>query len=645
MRASTVPDHTAAGARRYRSKAQRPCDLCRARKALCNIPDPLQPCQLCRRIGRECTFVGSPGRRQRGRRGGSASRLSAPAVSGGVMPGVLDMSIDTVDLTAARDGIVQGQHDTPEFVWTDDGPLNWDLANEQLGLEFQDSPSAFLQPNDTPEPQPAINIPSASPSSPPPPREQHSLDQRSNHSTTFIGHSNESDPFLVNRFPRNDRDEIDFFRVTYRKVSSNPPLHFLQSQAGTAVESRRVVNDCLPAVDDRAKLEALIDQTAGAALVRLSLPILSRSQILPSVSTFVATAPTGLLAGIYALALPFTPWDDALCLDSAYAKPDAEKLWRIAHVAHQRELPFPSLSTVQTALLLLNRPAPDAVSVENPSAWSAAASVLAVAQELGLNVDPKGWEGLPGWEVRLRRRLWWAVFVEHGWRAVTHGRASMVRHDDWDVAPLDEGDFVVDEGFSSLTSFASTLRAVSKKQTVEALISQAGGPRQQLLDWLEHLPQSLRLRPEETSSPGRSIEGHAPLHVAYYTAHILIFRALLRPIVSEDDLLPSPASTGPVLQASRGLAQAATRFVRGLGARHQSAFWPAWTRHCLSYPGLFCYMLGLQRAEPGAMEEDRRLLDEWREALRTRVSSWPLLRFGIVKVDAIYWKGLREAAT
>lgn len=148
------------------------------------------------------------------------------------------------------------------------------MADDQLlqGLEFQDSPSVFLQPDDAPDPQP-VNIPSASSSSPPPaPREQLSLDQRAGHSTTFIGHSNESDPFLVDRFPHNDRDEIDFFRVTYRKVSRDPggpPLHFLQSQAGTAVESRRVVDACLPDVDDRTKLEALVDGTAGVALVRL----------------------------------------------------------------------------------------------------------------------------------------------------------------------------------------------------------------------------------------------------------------------------------------------------------------------------------------------------------------------------------------
>src|SRR5688572_8178540 len=69
---SSIPDHRAlAGSRRYRSKAQRPCDVCRSRKVLCNIPDPSRPCQLCERIGRRCTFVGNPSKRQRSKNGTS----------------------------------------------------------------------------------------------------------------------------------------------------------------------------------------------------------------------------------------------------------------------------------------------------------------------------------------------------------------------------------------------------------------------------------------------------------------------------------------------------------------------------------------------------------------------------------------------
>lgn len=188
---------------------------------------------------------------------------------------------------------------------------------------------------------------------------------------------------------------------------------------------------------------------------------------------------------------------------------------------------------------------------------------------------------------------------------------------------------------------------MSQKQTLETLISQARGPRQQLLDWLEHLPASLQLHVEKRdTSHEHAVEAHAPLYVAYYTAHILVFRALLRPIIGNVThgigTGALDASSAAILQASRSLVQTVTKFICGLDARHQSAFWPAYTRHCLSYPGLFCYMLTLQRSEPHMASFDRGLLDTWRKTLRTRVQSWPLLRFAIVKVDAIYWKGLQE---
>jgi len=81
-------------------------------------------------------------------------------------------------------------------------------------------------------------------------------------------------------------------------------------------------------------------------------------------------------------------------------------------------------------------------------------------------------------------------------------------------------------------------------------------------------------------------------------------------------------------------------FVRGLDVKHRSGFWPAYNRHCFCYPGLFCYMLCLQPVEPHMVAADRRLLAKWRNVLRTRVQSWQLLRFAIVKVDALFWKKL-----
>ncbi|KAM0280962.1 hypothetical protein ACHAPQ_010364 [Fusarium lateritium] len=303
--------------------------------------------------------------------------------------------------------------------------INWSLSLDQNEINDHDQPFDFfadgelpnLEPMDDQSPPVGHHDNGLNATSTDPPGdlantfEKLSFDQRPDYSTSFIGFSNESDPFSLNHFPYTSTDEVDFFRVTYRKQQDqshgrvNFPIHFLQSHTDTAAKAQNIAEKNLDA--------------------------------------FVAEASTGLLAGIYALALPFTPWDEKLCLDSAYSKPDVNDLWQISYICLQKELHFPRLSTIQTYLLLLNHTPFDAVCVENPFVWSLAASMLAMAQSLGLNVDPTGWK-LPAWEVRLRRRLWWAVYVEYTWRSVTHGRASMISDDDWDVSSLKPEDFVVD---------------------------------------------------------------------------------------------------------------------------------------------------------------------------------------------------------
>lgn len=354
----------------------------------------------------------------------------------------------------------------PDLTWPAHGPVSWSLRDEDFNGSFlPESASAFDFLPDFQEDGAmselfrAASPPEASGSAAVAPvklAEPLSIDQKAGHSATFIGYSNESDPFALNHFPHDKQDEVSFFRVTYRKVSTNEnpppehPLHFLQSQEATAREARGAVDGCLPDLDDRSCLENVVDKTNGAALVRLylrfvfpSLPIISRSMVLRDEAAFVKEAPTGLLAGIYALALPFAAWDESLCLHNAYASPSVEALWKITYTCLQRELQFPQLHTVQMFLLLLNYPSFDPVSVENPFAWSTAAAMLGMAQSLGLHADLHGCN-LPAWEIRLRRRLWWAVVVEHSWRAVTHGRSSMLRDDDWDVSPLTVDDFSMD---------------------------------------------------------------------------------------------------------------------------------------------------------------------------------------------------------
>ncbi len=49
--------------RKYRSRKQRPCDLCRSRKTHCKIQESEAACELCKKLKRSCTFVMEPSRR------------------------------------------------------------------------------------------------------------------------------------------------------------------------------------------------------------------------------------------------------------------------------------------------------------------------------------------------------------------------------------------------------------------------------------------------------------------------------------------------------------------------------------------------------------------------------------------------------
>jgi hypothetical protein len=64
---SSMADRPSQGsrARKYRSKKQRPCDLCRSRKSQCKILDHDETCELCKKLDRECTFVVHPLRKER----------------------------------------------------------------------------------------------------------------------------------------------------------------------------------------------------------------------------------------------------------------------------------------------------------------------------------------------------------------------------------------------------------------------------------------------------------------------------------------------------------------------------------------------------------------------------------------------------
>lgn len=154
--------------------------------------------------------------------------------------------------------------------------------------------------------------------------------------------------------------------------------------------------------------------------------------------------PIGVQSAVYALAAPFTFLDDVLSVSRGYGQIATEDLWAIAHRSFQRATCLSHLSSLQLCLLLLQMPPPHFAVAEPLSTWSLSCSAVALAESLGLNLEPSDWR-LPRKEIMLRRRLWWFTYIQHTWHAVSIGRPSHLNDNNWDVSKLTNADFEGDE--------------------------------------------------------------------------------------------------------------------------------------------------------------------------------------------------------
>lgn len=176
------------------------------------------------------------------------------------------------------------------------------------------------------------------------------------------------------------------------------------------------------------------------------MPVISRSQLCSIWNQSLQSISTLLLAAIYASALPFKIHDPELVVFGAYDESLCDRLWRIVYELILEEIHTPHLSVLQACLLYLQQLPTGSQSAlaDSPFQWSFLGSTVALAASLGLHLEPRPW-GIPVWEKRLRRRLWWAVYLEDKWRSLLVGRPPFIRRDEWDVKDLEDIDFVIDQ--------------------------------------------------------------------------------------------------------------------------------------------------------------------------------------------------------
>lgn len=227
-------------ARPYRSKRQRPCDQCRARKLGCQTAEDGASCQRCRSAKLECTFDNPPPKRP---------RLSE-TLSSFVAPSVGDHSV------------VSQTHDNS---FTRESSLARSVSR---GIESR-FPSIGLDPNSA----------GLSPGSGilahgrPPTQFVQSIDQLEHGNAQLFGASAESDPWLLRHCCFDDSGMKYFYKVHFRNAGGVPtaqriPVHFMISAedltTGIKHETRAGVGEAT-----RERLNSLVPRESGRRLVAL----------------------------------------------------------------------------------------------------------------------------------------------------------------------------------------------------------------------------------------------------------------------------------------------------------------------------------------------------------------------------------------
>jgi hypothetical protein len=358
------------------------------------------------------------------------------------------------------------------------------------------------------------------------------------------------------------------------------------------------------------RLWAMMDPTAAWHLIKLYsryvdpyFPILSSHQI-PSSPKELDTMPLALLTAICATALPFVMYDDSLYTLLLHP-PSSEQLYRLCWLCLSQELHAPSLTTLQACLLLQQRLPTNMYLSDTAFAWSLMSTSLAVGQTIGLHRDPESWTSIPPWEKRLRRRLWWGLYIMEKWVALARGMPSHLSDDDYDVSLVRQEDIQDTPSdspdtkshiyhLSTLTIILSdiqtsfySVKAVGKTcNDLQYSLDLARPMRVRLKGWRDNLPSNLKPT-SEAVNPGGDLDGNGSLYLSYIVTHVVLLRALLRPLDRWPAIIQrNPEERDATFDGAKAVVKGAllcvkefVEFVEKLTGGQWNAFWHSceWT--------------------------------------------------------------------
>ncbi|KAK9245748.1 fungal-specific transcription factor domain-containing protein [Lipomyces tetrasporus] len=663
---STTSTGSAASASRpfyTRNRRERPCDGCRRRKTRCLRPEGAVICTMCVSHDEVCTFVLEPPTRRRHVAQMANENIAPPGTVTLLPPNAAVNGGPGAQLAPPRPPVPHALPQTgyrPEILPMMDANISRMIqggANGVNDARTVEDHSGILLPaakrtrrNPSTDSDNEVDDEQRSDIMDPD-SNVHSLGMNDMAYSELIGPNLVDHEYqFVQRLSIAAGERLPISKTNYLRPVSNEAI-FLMTHDGEIEEDHKLVNEIEKIVTPYGpQLVALYFR-----IVHPSYPIIHKSYFVSQYKISPKQISPPLLAAVYCLALNWWTYDREL--SHSEARPDSFKLETIAFTAIQRHLHRARLSTVQAGLLLLQRK-PESITggfkLGKTQISAFTAQLVGVAQALGLHLDCSRWH-IPSWEIPLRRRVAWALYVQDRWVALCHGRPCYIDEKNWVVPMLDLDDFCielssasgVDHGaellieMSRLTSILSEIlqtffyaEYTKYKHEIRepSVVFELAKPLQlKLRQWHTGLSDCLYLKPASVVSNRLCTTGY--LHLAYYIVEITLHRAILRALEGcTDNVVVVQFRT-----AANDRANAAVNFVRSLSAEYLEAFWIHSSRDCLVEIGQFIALLEVTATsnDEAKMYRDYREGFQWHLRVHSR-AAW-MFEYALLRLEWIVW--------
>ncbi|KAL2848404.1 fungal-specific transcription factor domain-containing protein [Aspergillus pseudoustus] len=486
----------------------------------------------------------------------------------------------------------------------------------------------------------------------------------------FVGFSGDQDPFILRHCQFSD----DYFnRQDWRCMRMYPnmdsiPMHFAVRSPPTMLNTHSITDNTLfiqlvpdSHLDTRDKGLPICPKLPYTPEVRetllrtffetvhTSLPLLD----IPHFTKTAASNPS-LVTIACRLATPFRPELTAAAANTSWPE------WRnYLHTSFATQGRSPRLEMIETGLLFAHRPTVTHRAPNLPGLWPQIGSLVGIAHEMGLNVDPSGWR-IAEWERKRRIRLWWALLITDKWNALGTGRPSYTHDENWNV-PMLSLDDVPSEGWYSSGSAGGVPRSAAHMFVAMAALTtilsdilvkmysirsmRAGyavvnqeGP----FDLLDHFEQRLEVFEREhrlaLEAPGdQMLNPSGTLVLALYTVRMVLYRAVLRhPPSGQEEAESGPKRMSSLRFTAQALSTKLLMFVFGLTVTQLRAFW--WvplSRTNFAIAGSFMVNMLLSSTEQEEIAFWTAQIDRYRILLEMHAASFDVVKLAVKRLELI----------